>query len=56
MTKFKNKKTGKIVEEKLLYYIEKLRNNPNYKEVKIIDKQPKPEKENNEVENDKPLQ
>lgn len=38
MTKFKNKKTGQIVEENLNFYVEKLRNNPNYKEVKEANK------------------
>ena len=54
MPKFKNKKTGKVVEEYLLYYVEKLRNNPEYKE--IIEKQLKPIKENKEVEEEQPLQ
>ena len=54
MPKFKNKKTGKVVEEHLLYYVEKLRNNSEYKEV-IEKQQKKPEKENKEVE-EKPLQ
>ena len=54
MSKFKNKKTGKVVEEHLLYYVEKLRSNSEYKE--IVEKQPKPEKENKEVEQEKPLQ
>lgn len=54
MPKFKNKKTGKVVEENLLYYVEKMRNNSNYKE--IIEKQPKPVAENKEVEEKKPLQ
>ena len=54
MPKFKNKKTGKVVEERLLYYVEKLRNNPDYKE--LNEKQPKPAKENKEVEQEKPLQ
>ena len=54
MPKFKNKKTGQIVEEHLLYYVEKLKNNSDYIEVK--GKQSKPEKENKEVEEDKPLQ
>ena len=34
MTKFKNKKTGKIVEENLHYYVNKFKNDPNYEEVK----------------------
>lgn len=32
--KFKNKKTGKIIEEHLLYYVNKYKNNPDYEEVK----------------------
>ena len=54
MPKFKNKKTGKVVEEHLLYYVERLRNNSEYKEV--IEKQPKPIKEKKEVEEEQPLQ
>lgn len=54
MPKFKNKKTGQIVEEHLLYYVEKLRNDPDYKE--LNEKQSKPEKQNKEVEEEKPLQ
>lgn len=34
MAKFKNKKNNQIVEENLNFYIEQLRNNPNFKEVK----------------------
>ena len=34
MPKFKNKKTGKIVEEHLHYYVNKFKNDPNYEEVK----------------------
>lgn len=50
MAKFKNKKNNQIVEENLNFYIEQLRNNPNFKEVKdkVSDK-------NKEVEK-KPLQ
>ncbi len=54
MPKFKNKKTGEVVKEHLLYYVERLRKNPDYIEVK--EKQPKLEKENKEVEQEKPLQ
>lgn len=53
MTKFRHKKTGKIVEENLIYYVEKLRNNSNYKEIPI---QKKTKEENKEVEEEKPLQ
>lgn len=62
MTKFKHKKTGKVIEENLLYYVEKLRNNSNYKEIEdkpskpTEDKPSKPVEEKNEVEEDKPLQ
>lgn len=34
MTKFKNKKTKKVIEENLIFYIEKLRKSPNFEEVK----------------------
>lgn len=54
MSKFKNKKTGKVVEEHLLYYVERLKNNPDYKE--MIEKQSKQAKENKEVEEEQPLQ
>ena len=50
MAKFKNKKNNQIVEENLNFYIEQLRNNPNFKEVKE-----KASDKNKEVE-DKPLQ
>lgn len=50
MAKFKNKKNNQIIEENLNFYIEKLRNNPNFKEIK--DKNPE---KNKEVE-EKPLQ
>lgn len=33
MAKFKNKVSGKIVEENLLYYVNKFRNDPNYIEI-----------------------
>ena len=56
MAKFKNKKTGKIVEEHLLFYVNKMRSNPNFEEIK--EKAPKEKEkvqETKEVE-DKPLQ
>lgn len=34
MAKFKNKKTGKIVVENLIYYVNKFRNHPDYVEIK----------------------
>ena len=34
MAKFKNKRTGKVVEEHLHYYVNKFKNDPNYEEVK----------------------
>lgn len=56
MAKFKNKKTGEVVEENLLYYVDFLKKNPNFKEVK--EKIPKTlieeTKKTDEVE-DKPL-
>lgn len=57
MAKFKNKKTNKIVEENLNFYIEKLKNNENFEEIKEVKKtsSPKGSKKNKEVE-DKPLQ
>lgn len=53
MTKFKNKKTGKTIEVDLLYYVNQLRNNPDYKEIK--EKEAKKEA-SKEVVEDKPLQ
>ncbi len=38
MTKFKNKKTGQVIEENLIYYVDKLRKNDNFKEVKEDEK------------------
>lgn len=55
MAKFKNKKTGKEVEEHLMFYVEKLRSNPNFEEVK--EKAPKEKvQETKEVVAEKPLQ
>ncbi len=48
MAKFRNKKTKKIVEEHLNFYIEKLRNNPNFEEIK---EKKKATDNNQEVEN-----
>lgn len=57
MAKFKNKKTNKVVEETLNFYIEKLKNNENFEEIKEVEKtfSPKNSKKIKEVE-DKPLQ
>ncbi len=55
MPKFKNKKTGKIVEEHLMFYVNKMQSNPNFEEVK--EKAPKEKvQESKEVAEDKPLQ
>ena len=55
MAKFKNKKTGKIVEEHLLFYVNKMRSNPNFEEVKE-EKTSKKEEKTKEVVETKPLQ
>lgn len=34
MPKFKNKKNGVVIEESLNFYIDKLRKNPNFEEIK----------------------
>jgi hypothetical protein len=44
MAKFKNKKTGVVIEENLLYYINKLKNNVNFKEMKEEEKTSSPDK------------
>lgn len=49
MAKFKNKKTGKVIVENLIFYIDKLRNNPNFEEIKEDNKTPKKEKNNKMV-------
>ena len=38
MPKFKNKRTGKVIEENLLYYVSKYRNHPDYEEIKEVEK------------------
>lgn len=53
MAKFKNKKTGKVIEVELLYYVEQLRSNSDYKEIKEKEFKNKTPKE---VEEEKPLQ
>lgn len=53
MAKFKNKKTGQVIEVDLLYYVNQLRNNPDYKEIKEKESKKDVSKE---VVEDKPLQ
>ena len=48
MAKFKNKKTNKVVDENLMFYVERLRSNPNFVEVK--EKTEKPKEEVKEIE------
>lgn len=48
MAKFKNKKTGKIIVENLNFYIDKLRNNSNFEEMKE-DNKSNPKKEKNKM-------
>lgn len=48
MAKFKNKKTGKIIVENLNFYIDQLRNNPNFEEIKE-DNKSNPKKEKNKM-------
>lgn len=56
MTKFKNKSTGKVIEEHLLYYVNKFKNDPNYEELKEnAQKNENNMQKSKEVE-DKPLQ
>lgn len=56
MAKFKNKKNNQIVEENLNFYIENLRKNKNFEEIKEGIKPSSPKKfEKKEVEK-KPLQ
>lgn len=45
MPKFKNKKTGKIIEVDLLYYVNQLRSNSDYKEIKEKQKEDEKVKE-----------
>lgn len=54
MTKFKNKETGQVIEENLIYYIDKLKKDKKYKEIEV-EKTSSPKKIiKKEVEN-KPL-
>lgn len=50
MAKFKNKTTGTVVEENLIYYMEKFRKDPNYIELKDNKKPSNKEKVENEEE------
>lgn len=54
MVKFKNKKTGKVIEEHLLFYINKIRSNSNFEEVK--ENVPKERTQKSKEVEDKPLQ
>lgn len=54
MAKFKNKKTGAIIEENLIYYVNRMRNNNNFVEVNETKENPEKPKEKikkEEVEN-----
>ena len=48
MAKFKNKKTGEVIEEGLNFYINKLRNNPNFKELDVKSESENPKKNKDE--------
>lgn len=48
MAKFRNKKTGEVIIENLIFYIDKLRNNPNFEEMKE-DNKSNPKKEKNKM-------
>ena len=49
MAKFKNKKTGLVIEETLKFYIEKMRKNSNFEEIKEeSESKPKQNKKNKE--------
>lgn len=50
MPKFKNKRTGKVIKENLLYYVNKYRNHPDYEEVKEVEKSASKEEKKKEVE------
>lgn len=54
MPKFKNKKTGSVVEENLIFYIQKLRNNPNFVELTEKSSKTSVPKENKEENVDTP--
>ena len=50
MPKFKNKKTGLVLEENINFYIKKLRDNPNFEEIKEKEAKPKENNKNKEEE------
>lgn len=50
MPKFRNKRTGKVIEENLLYYVNKYRNHPDYEEIKEVEKNTSKEEKKKEVE------
>lgn len=50
MPKFRNKRTGKVIEENLLYYVNKYRNHPGYEELKEVEKTASKEEKKKEVE------
>jgi hypothetical protein len=49
MAKFKNKKTGLVIEENLIFYVNRMKNNPNFEEIKEETK-PKENKKTKEEE------
>ena len=50
MPKFRNKRTGKVIEENLLYYVNKYRNHPDYEEIKEVEENTSKEEKKKEVE------
>ena len=36
MTKFKNKKSGQVIEENLIYYVDKLKKSNNFEELEDV--------------------
>lgn len=56
MTKFKNKKSGQVIEENLIYYVDKLKKNNNFEEIKEDVKSSSPKKVVNKEVEKKPLQ
>ena len=49
MTKFKNKKNGHVIEENLIYYVDKLKKNNNFEEIKEDVKSSSPKKDSDYV-------
>lgn len=56
MTKFKNKKNGHVIEENLIYYVDKLKKNNIFEEIKEDVKSSSPKKVVNKEVEKKPLQ